>query len=60
VLDYLEAIGVEHIDHLVATHAHADHIGGHAEVIEQFETEHDGIGFVYDSGVSHTTQTYED
>jgi Predicted hydrolase (metallo-beta-lactamase superfamily) len=29
-------------------------------VIEQFETEHDGIGFVYDSGVSHTTQTYED
>jgi competence protein ComEC len=60
VLEYLDAIGVEHIDHLVATHAHADHIGGHAEIIEQFETEHDGIGFVYDSGVPHTTQTYAD
>jgi len=52
VLEYLDAIGVEHIDHLVTTHARADHIGGHAEIIEQFETEHDGIGFVYDSGVT--------
>ena len=59
VIAYLEAEGIERIDHLVATHAHADHIGGHAAIIEHFETEHDGIGAAYDSGVPHTTQTYE-
>ena len=59
VIDYLEAEGIDRIDHLVATHAHADHIGGHAAVIEYAETEGDGIGAAYDSGVSHTTQTYE-
>jgi len=60
VLDYLDAVGVEHIDHLVATHAHADHIGGHAEVIETFETERDGIGFLYDPGIPHGTATYDE
>lgn len=59
VIEYLEAEGIGRIDHLVATHAHADHIGGHAAVIEHFETERDGIGAAYDSGVVHTTQTYE-
>jgi competence protein ComEC len=60
VIDHLENLGVEHVDHLVATHAHADHIGGHAAVIEHFETEHDGIGLIYDSGVPHTTETYQE
>lgn len=60
VIDHLETLGIEHVDHLVATHAHADHIGGHAELIQQFETERDGIGLVYDSGVTHTTATYEE
>lgn len=60
VLDYLDAVGIEHIDHLVATHAHADHIGGHAEVIEAFETERDGIGLLYDPGIPHGTATYEE
>ncbi|QLD90949.1 MBL fold metallo-hydrolase [Natronomonas salina] len=59
VIDYLEARGVDRIDHLVSTHAHADHIGGHAAVIDHFETEKDGVGAVYDSGVVHTSQTYE-
>ena len=59
VIDYLESLGVDRIDHLVATHAHADHIGGHAAIIEHFETEGEGIGAVYDSGVAHTSQTYE-
>ena len=59
VLSFLERHGVDRIDHLVSTHAHADHIGGHAAVIEHFETEGDGIGAVYDSGVAHTSQTYE-
>ena len=59
VIEYLEEMDIYRIDHLVATHGHADHIGGHAEVIEHFETERDGIGNIYDSGVPHTTQTYE-
>lgn len=50
VLEYLRERGVERIDHLVSTHAHADHIGGHKAVIETYETDHDGIGAVYDSG----------
>ena len=59
VLEYLDARGVERIDHLVSTHAHADHIGGHEAIIDRYETERGGIGAVYDSGVTHTSRTYE-
>ncbi len=59
VIAALEAMGVDRVDHLVATHAHADHIGGHAAVIEHFETERDGIGAAYDSGVPHDSATYD-
>ena len=59
VIDYLEAHDIDRIDHLVATHAHADHIGGHAAVIEYYEEEKDGIGTAWDSGVPHDSQTYE-
>ena len=59
VIEYLEAHDVDRIDHLVATHGHADHIGGHAAIIEHYETELDGIGAAYDSGVAHTSQTYD-
>ena len=59
VIEYLDELGVEQIDHLVATHGHADHIGGHDEIIAYYETEHDGIGAAYDSGVAATSQTYE-
>ncbi|WP_209438284.1 ComEC/Rec2 family competence protein [Natronococcus sp. JC468] len=59
VIEYLEARGVDRIDHLVTTHADADHIGGHAAVIEHYETERDGVGAVYDSGVTSNSQTYQ-
>lgn len=58
VLEYLDARGVDRIDHLVSTHGHADHIGGHEAIIDHYETERDGVGAVYDSGVTHTSQTY--
>ncbi len=60
VLTYLEAQGVDRIDHLVTTHPHADHIGGHEAVIEHYETNADGVGAVWDSGVTSTSQTYEE
>ena len=59
VIDYLETLGIDRIDHLVATHPHADHIGGHAAVLEHFETEGEGVGAVYDAGQPHDTLTYE-
>ncbi len=59
VIDYLDDHDIDRIDHLVATHAHADHIGGHDEIIEYYETERDGIGSAYDSGVAHTSATYD-
>jgi len=59
LIEYLDEHDVDRIDHLVATHAHADHIGGHDEIIEHYETERDGIGAAYDSGVAHTSATYE-
>lgn len=59
VIAYLEAEGIDRVDHLVTTHGHADHIGGHAAVIEHFETRGDGIGAIYDPGVTHDSATYE-
>jgi competence protein ComEC len=59
VLAYLQDQGVDRIDHLVSSHNDADHIGGHAAVIEHYETEADGVGAVYDPGIAASTQTYE-
>jgi len=59
VLDYLDSRGIDRIDYLVSTHADADHIGGNAAVIERFETEGDGVGAVYDPGVTASTATYD-
>jgi len=60
VIAYLEAQGVTRIDHLVTTHPDADHIGGHAAVIEHFETNRDGVGAVYDPGIASSSGTYEE
>lgn len=60
VLEYLDSKEVGRIDHLVSTHPHADHIGGNAEIINQYERQKGGIGNIYDSGARHDSQTYED
>ncbi len=54
-LDYLRANGVEHIDYLIATHPHSDHIGGMKLIVENLE-----IKNIYMPRVIHTTKTYED
>ncbi len=60
VLEYLDARGIDRIDYLVTTHGHADHVGGHAAVIEHYETEEEGVGAVYDPGIAAGTETYEE
>lgn len=60
VMDELQARNISHIDHLVATHQHSDHIGGHAEIINEFENNRGGIGTVYGSGLTATSGTYDD
>ncbi|WP_136689105.1 lamin tail domain-containing protein [Halorhabdus amylolytica] len=59
VLDYLHRHDIDRIDYLLTSHADADHIGGHAAVIEYFETEGEGVGAVYDPGITSTSQTYD-
>lgn len=39
VLNYIHKLGIEKLDYVIATHQHSDHIGGLAEVLEEFETE---------------------
>ncbi len=55
VVGYLQSQGVKHIDFLIGTHPHSDHIGGLDDVIKFFD-----IGKFYMPRVVHTTQTFED
>lgn len=55
---YLSQLGVQKIDYLIATHPHADHIGGMAKVISKFEVGKVYVPKVADSQVP-TTRVYE-
>ncbi len=54
VVSKLKKYGVEDIEFLVATHPHSDHIGGMANVLENFEVEN----FVMPEK-EHTSKTFE-
>ena len=54
IVEYIEDLGYTDIDYVVATHPHADHIGGMAEVIEAFD-----IGAIYMPKALSTSKTYE-
>lgn len=54
VVSYLKSQGCTRIDYLVATHPHADHIGGLPAVISAFD-----IGEVWAPNATNTTQTFE-
>lgn len=51
---YLQSLGVDHIDALIASHPHADHIGGLIPIMETIP-----VSGVWTSGALHTTYTFE-
>jgi competence protein ComEC len=53
-LEVLREMGIEEIDLLVATHPHADHIGGMESVLNAIP-----VRFYMDNGQPHTTATYQ-
>jgi len=55
VVRYLRSRGIKRIDILVASHPHADHIGGMPQVLEAFP-----VGKVWDSGYAHGSRTQQD
>jgi competence protein ComEC len=55
VVHYLKALGIEHIDILVGTHPHHDHIGGLDDVLQAFS-----IGKILMPAQTHTTRSFED
>lgn len=54
VITYIQQQGYNELDYVVCTHPHSDHIGGMAEVIDNFKADN-----VYISPAPHTTYTYE-
>lgn len=54
IQNYIKEKGINKIDVLVATHPHADHIGGMAYIISNFD-----IGSIYMPKATTTTKTYE-
>ncbi len=54
VSSFIGSLGYSKINYLVATHPHADHIGGMSDVLDTFE-----IGTAYMPNAVTTTKTYE-
>ncbi len=50
---YLRSLGVDGIDLVIATHPHADHIGGMPAIFDAFP-----VREIIDPGIPHTTITY--
>jgi competence protein ComEC len=54
LVDYLLSAGIKDIDYVIATHPHADHIGGLPRVVRRF-----GVKGVIMPDVVHTSGTFE-
>ncbi len=53
-LEYLGSLNIDHIDLMVATHPHSDHIGGLVDVLQALP-----VAKVVTNGQPHTTSVYE-
>lgn len=54
IVEAIEGYGYSEIDYVVATHPHADHIGGMSEVIDSFD-----IGKIYMPRTSSNSKSFE-
>ena len=54
VITYIKDLGYKRIDIVIATHPHADHIGGMSEVLRTFK-----IGSIYMPNKEHTSKAFE-
>lgn len=54
ITNYIQQLGYQKIDYVVGTHPHTDHIGGMAEILQNFE-----IGKLYMPKAISTSKTYE-
>ncbi|HZK34878.1 MAG TPA: ComEC/Rec2 family competence protein [Bacillota bacterium] len=54
-LNYLKTYDVDHLDLVIGTHPHSDHIGGLINVLQEIE-----VNEVIDPGIVHTSKTFED
>lgn len=54
ITQYLQNLGITHLDLIVATHPNEDHIGGLVQVLNSIP-----VDKVITNGVAHTTLTYE-
>ncbi len=59
VLDFIETLGLDHIDYALATHPHSDHIGGLDTVLNNIEVGEVLFGHI-PKDITPTTKTYED
>ncbi len=55
IVKFLNSKNIDEIDYVVATHPHADHIGGLIQVLETFKVDN-----VLMPEIEHTSKTYED
>ncbi len=53
VANYLQHLGITEIDVVIATHPHADHIGGMPAIFNSF-----AVGRIIDPGIEHSTISY--
>ncbi len=55
IINYIDSLGIDDIEHFILTHFHEDHIGSAPDVLEEFDVEK-----VYIPGTTADTKIYRD